>query len=110
MTPKEVEEVAELVMGNWNERMPSSGPVKTAVLRPWKRMLADLEYDEAVAAVDALALSDTYMPRPALVRKKVLQMYSPLEPPPAPALAWAEVQTLAKSVNAGTYARDTCLE
>lgn len=110
MNSKEVETVAELLLGNWNERLPSSGPVKISVLRPWTRMLSDLGFDEAVAAVDALALSDTYMPRPAALRKKILQMNSQLAPPPSPALAWAEVQTLSKAVSSGTYDPGICHE
>ena len=107
MNSKQIEEAVELIYGNWNDRLPSTVSVKRAVLLPWQRALSDLDYDEVLAAVDALALSDTYMPRPALVRKKAIQLRSPEVSAPAPALAWSQVQSLSRAANSGTYDEGT---
>ncbi len=106
MNAKEVEQLVELIYGNWNDRLPSSAPVKKTVLTPWHRALSGLSYEEVLAAVDALALSDTYMPRPGLVRKKA--MSSRLLSPPAHAFAWAQAQALGRAVNTGTYSEGSC--
>jgi hypothetical protein len=71
------------------------------VLDVWNSALHDLPHSLITRAVRELALTEVFMPRPALVRKKSIQLSGKVAPPPEPAAAWIELQKLARSVTSG---------
>jgi len=104
MDSKQVREIASLVYGYWNDRLPSTESVKKEVLAPWLEMLADIDYDIALQAVQGLALTDTYMPKAAHVRIAALTKQNEIVHPPNEHEAWAHVQTLSQTLANGTSA------
>jgi hypothetical protein len=101
---KQIRDIASLVYGYWNDRLPSTESVKKEVLIPWAEMLSDIDYDTALAAVQELALTDTFMPKPAHIRIIALTKQNKIAHPPNEHEAWAHVQTLSQTVAHGTSA------
>lgn len=104
MDAKQIRDIASLVYGYWNDRLPSTESVKKEVLIPWAEMLSDIDYDTALAAVQELALTDTFMPKPAHIRIVAFTKQNNIFHPPNEHEAWAHVQTLSQTVAHGTSA------
>lgn len=104
MDAKQIRDIASLVYGYWNDRLPSTESVKKEVLAPWAEMLSDIDYDTALAAVQELALTDTFMPKPAHIRIVAFTKQNNIFHPPNEHEAWAHVQTLSQTVAHGTSA------
>lgn len=101
MEPKELEKLVEHIHSHWNDRLPSTANIRKPILEVWNSALHDLPHSLITRAVRELALTETFIPRPALVRKKAIQLSGKVTPPPEPAAAWIEVQKLARSVTSG---------
>ena len=67
-------------------------------------MLKDIDYDIALDAVQELALTDTFMPKPAHVRILALTKQNEIVHPPNEHEAWAHVQTISQTLANGTSA------
>lgn len=102
MDAKELEEIVEHIHIHWNSRLSSTSTIRNKILAVWKSALHDLPYSLVIRAVRELALTETYIPRPAQIRKKAIQLSGKVASPPEPAAAWVEVQKLARSVTNGT--------
>lgn len=102
MTPAQIREIVSLIYTYWNDRLPSTETVAKQVLIPWNRMLQDIEYETAKTAVDQLALSETYMPKPSAVRITAKTIQNKIIHPPEPYEAWATIQNLSKNLANGT--------
>jgi hypothetical protein len=102
MNTQEVKQIAGLVYGYWNDRLPSTGTVLTQVLAPWQEMLKDIDYDIAHKAVQHLALTDQFMPKPAHVRILALTEQNGIIHPPEEHDAWATIQNLSQTLANGT--------
>jgi hypothetical protein len=104
MDIKQVREIASLVYGYWNDRLPSTETAVKQVLAPWAEMLKDIDYDIARDCVQELALSDTFMPKAAHLRILALTKQNGIIHPPNEHEAWAHVQTLSQTLANGTSA------
>lgn len=101
MEAAELEEIVEHIHVHWNTRLSSTNKVRKLILEVWKSALHDLPHPLVKRAVLEIALAETFMPRPAQVRKKAIQLSGTVVPPPESAAAWVEVQRLARSVTSG---------
>lgn len=97
----ELLEIVEHIHIHWNTRLSSTNKVRKLILEVWKSALHDLPHSLVKRAVLEIALAETFMPRPAQVRKKAIQLSGTVVPPLESAAAWAEVQKLARSVTSG---------
>jgi hypothetical protein len=102
MNAAEIRELASLTYGYWNDRLPSTESVKKEVLAPWTEMLKDLDYDITREAIQNLALTDQFMPKPAHIRILALTEQNNIVHPPEEHLAWATIQTLSQTLANGT--------
>lgn len=102
MDTKQIRDIASFVYGYWNDRLPSTEHAVKQVLAPWAEMLKDIDYDIALQAVQELALTDTFMPKPAHVRILALTKQNGITHPPDEHEAWAHVQTLSQTLANGT--------
>lgn len=104
MDIKQIRDIASFVYGYWNDRLPSTETAVKQVLAPWAEMLKDIDYDIALDAVQELALTDTFMPKPAHVRILALTKQNEIVHPPNEHEAWAHVQTISQTLANGTSA------
>lgn len=101
MDEKELEKIVVQIHIHWNSALTNVANKRKEVLEVWSSALHDLPHDAITRAVRELSLTETFIPRPAQVRKKAIQISGKLVPPPEPAAAWVEVQKLARSVTSG---------
>lgn len=101
----ELEELTQLVIHahiHWNNSLSSTPNIRKEVISVWKSALNGVSHEVATRAIRELSLSETFMPRPSVVRKRALIISGVVVAPPEPAAAWAEVQRLGRSVSSGT--------
>lgn len=65
-------------------------------------LLSDLPLEGCHQVVDSLAISDSYMPRPGVVRRALLSLNT-TNPPPSAGEAWANLQQVAAAAASGEY-------
>ena len=103
MTKDEMITLVELVHSHYGERMPTTEALKKQVYLAWWHCLSDIEYLTAKKAINELAVTETFKPRPALVRKRAIAETTPQAPTTAE--AWALIQNLIKDLNTGSIER-----
>lgn len=101
----ELEELTQLVVDahiHWNTSLSTTPNIRKQVISVWKSALHDVSHVVATRAIRELSLSETFMPRPSVIRKRALIISGVVVAPPESAAAWAEVQHLGRSVSSGT--------
>lgn len=86
----------------WNNTLPSTPQTVAKIIATWKIMLKGIPPEYANRAMNQLAVTETFMPRPAQIRKRALELMGKVTPAPEPAAAWIQVQNLGRSVASGT--------
>ena len=94
--------LVSLAHAHWNDRIPSAGKLLNNILDAWRDALHDITYEDAYKAVQALAMTEQFLPRPFVVRKRALVIGGRVTPAPTGSSAWASVQNLARDVNTGS--------
>jgi hypothetical protein len=94
--------LVSLAHAHWNDRIPAAGKLLNSVLDAWREALHDITYEDAHKAVQALAMTEQFLPRPFVVRKRALAIGGQVKPAPTGASAWSVVQNLARDVNTGS--------
>lgn len=94
--------LVSLAHAHWNDRIPAAGKLLNSVLDAWREALHDITYEDARKAVQALAMTEQFLPRPFVVRKRALAIAGRVTPAPTGASAWSVVQNLARDVNTGS--------
>ena len=103
MTKNELVELVDRVYATWNQVVPHSS--SKVIYEAWWRLLSDLEAEDCHLSLDSLAIDDSYMPRPGVLRKHVvLNPYrnTPDEPSSSQE-AWATVQKMGAAAARGEY-------
>ena len=80
--------------------MPQSSA--KVIYEAWWRLLNDLPLEGCHQVVDSLAISDSYMPRPGVVRRALLSLNT-TNPSPSAGEAWATLQQVAAAAARGEY-------
>jgi hypothetical protein len=101
MTKAELEEIVERVFISWNQKVPTVREERQRLLKAWWRPLNDLTADQVNQAVDALLVTDTYMPNPGAVRRH--SILSSQSASPSALEAWASFQSVAQAASNGQY-------
>jgi hypothetical protein len=97
MTKDELVALCERCWATWNQ---TPGDTRHAY-EAWWRLLGDLEADTVNAAVDRLAVSTTFLPRPGELRRLAMG-----DDVPSDADAWASYRQVARAMEHGTEVPD----
>lgn len=100
LTKNELVDLVDRVYASWNQVVPQSSA--KVIYEAWWRLLHDLNSEECHQVVDSLAVSDSYMPRPGVVRS-LLVSRNMTNPPPSAQEAWATLQGVAVAAAKGEY-------
>ncbi len=100
MTKNELVAFVDRVYASWNQVVPQSSA--KVIYEAWWRLLSDLPAEGCHQVVDSLAISDSYMPRPGVVRRVLLSQSTP-NPAPSAGEAWATLQRVAAAAARGEY-------
>lgn len=92
MTKNELVEIVDRIYATWNQVVPQSSA--KSIYDAWWRVIGDLTLEECHQAVDSLAVSDIYMPRPGTLRKTCTFQNNQYGQAPSPPEAWATLQKL----------------
>lgn len=101
MTKVELEEIVERVFLTWNQKMPTVQAERQRLLRVWWRVLHDLDSQDVHSSIDALLLTDTYMPNLGEIRRR--SFLSKIEAAPHALEAWTELQKIGQAAASGQY-------
>ena len=101
MDRTEIQSLAGVAFSHWNQGIPSSGNQLKNIISAWHDALHDISYEDAKKAIEHLALTETYLPRPLQIRKQALISIQKIKPAPSGASAWAILQNVARDVNTG---------
>lgn len=100
MTKDELVDVLEYAHALWTVRVPHGATFKT-LARAWYDCLGDLEADAVRAALVFLSTDREFLPRPAQIRREVIDATDP-DPVPSGDEAWETWVEIADAVNHGT--------
>lgn len=101
LTKNELVEIVDRIYATWNQVVPQSSA--KAIYDAWWRVIGDLSLEDCHLAVDSLAVSDTYMPRPGNVRKTLTYQNNKDLYAPSPQEAWSIVQDLGVAAAKGEF-------
>jgi hypothetical protein len=101
MDKEELKKLVGIAFSHWNQGIASTGKGLDNILGAWGDALHDITYKEAVNAVNHLAITETYLPRPFQIRKQALILAGKVKPAPPGSAAWAILQNVARDVNTG---------
>ena len=101
MNQDDIKKLVGIAFSSWNQGIASSGKGLDNILDAWEGALHDLTYQEALKAVNHLAITETYLPRPFQIRKQALILAGKVKPAPPGSAAWAILQNVARDVNSG---------
>ena len=102
MDEDSLKKLVSLAHAHWNDRTPSAGKLLNDILSAWRDALHDITYEDAYKAVQSLAVTEQFLPRPFVVRKRALAIGGRVVPAPTGPAAWSVVQNLARDVNTGS--------
>lgn len=105
MNQQETREIVNRIYGHYNDRLPSTETLAKQIISNWEQMLKDITPEAAKQAITEIALTETYMPKPAQLRIIALTIQQKIVHPPEPHEAWAKIQGLSKTVSNGTAAQ-----
>ena len=100
LTKNELVAFVDRVYASWNQVVPQSSA--KVIYEAWWRLLSDLPLEGCHQVVDSLAISDSYMPRPGVVRRALLSLNT-TNPSPSAGEAWATLQQVAAAAARGEY-------
>lgn len=103
MTKSELEEIVERIFLSWNQKVPTVKEDRQRLLKAWWRPLNDLDSIQVNRAIDALIVTDTYMPNPGAVRRHAILSNQQLSLAPSALEAWAAFQSMAQAASSGQY-------
>jgi hypothetical protein len=107
MTKEELTEVVEIIYAMWNKEIPNLPDSRKNMYIAWFRVLNDTPKDGILQAADRLAVRETYLPAPGMIKAEYLRTLP--EAPPTAAQAWNQYVRIRDAVNAGTTQHDVVI-
>ena len=96
-----VRKLLGIAFSNWNDRVPAKGHALDDIISAWQIALSGISYEDAVKAINHLAVTEVFLPRPFTVRKTALILSGAVKPPPTGPSAWGIMRHVARDVNTG---------